>query len=53
MASDLYSGNLTIEYSEVYSNGYAEGEHNIYIASDRVRVPNSVTTIVLIIYMIH
>ena len=45
MASDLYSGNLTIEYSEVYSNGYAEGEHNIYIASDRVRVPNSVTTI--------
>ena len=45
MASDQFSGNLTIEYSEIYANGYSEGEHNIYIASDRVRVPDSVTRI--------
>ena len=45
MASDQFSGNLTIEYSEIYANGYSDGEHNIYIASDRVRNPDSVTRI--------
>lgn len=45
MAADLNSGDLTIESSNIYANGYADGDHNIYIASDRVRYPNSVTKI--------
>ncbi|AEI36667.1 right-handed parallel beta-helix repeat-containing protein [Francisella salina] len=45
MGSDLFSGSLTIEYCDIYYNGAFVGDHNIYIASDRVRHPDVVTKV--------
>lgn len=45
MGSDLFSRSLTIEYCDIYHNGAFVGDHNIYIASDRVRHPEAITKV--------
>ena len=45
MSSDEKSGDITIEFSEIYANGQGEGQHNLYMATDEVRNPGSIMTI--------
>lgn len=41
-AADIYTGNLTIEYSEIRNSGAGSGQHALYIQSDEVINPGSV-----------
>lgn len=42
LSSDLYSGNLTLEYSEIRNSGGGDSRHALYIQSDEVSNPGSV-----------
>ncbi|MBX3725520.1 MAG: hypothetical protein KF823_06340 [Xanthomonadales bacterium] len=42
LSSDLYSGNLTLEYSEIRNAGAGSSQHALYIQSDEVSNPGSV-----------
>lgn len=42
LTSDQYSGNLTLEYSEVRNAGAGSSQHALYIQSDEVANPGSV-----------
>lgn len=44
LSSDLYSGNLTLEYSEIRDCGGGDSRHALYIQSDEVTNPGSVFT---------
>ncbi len=42
LSSDLYSGNLTLEFSEIRNSGGGDSRHALYIQSDEVTNPGSV-----------
>ncbi len=42
LSSDLYSGNLTLEFSEIRNCGGGDSRHALYIQSDEVSNPGSV-----------
>jgi hypothetical protein len=41
LSSDIGSGSITVEYSEVYHNGTNSGHHNLYLAADEAAHPES------------
>ena len=45
ISADQGSGSLTVEFTEVYSNGAGAADHNMYLASDQARYPDSVITV--------
>lgn len=42
LTSDQFSGNLTLEYSEIRNSGAGSSQHALYIQSDEVAYPGSV-----------
>lgn len=42
LAADQYTGNLTLEHSEIRTSGQGSGRHALYIQSDEVSNPGSV-----------
>ncbi len=45
LSSDQGSGDILVEYCEVYHNGVRNTEHNLYLATDEVRNPEAVARV--------
>lgn len=45
LGADQYSGNVTLEYLEIYNCGEGTGRHQIYMATDNLRFPNATVRI--------
>ena len=41
ISPDSHCGSMTISHCDIYDNGIAGGEHNIYVATDGGRYPNA------------
>lgn len=45
LSSDMGSGDITVEYCDIYHNGTRNGQHNLYLAADETLYPDSVARV--------